>query len=275
MLISIVYTLQSRTETLLPPELGRANYAEMLGHLSRLDAALGSAIHDGDGPKPLTCSGILNGKANREGLPIHAGEPYYLRVTGLRPEVSAALVRCLLESPPASWHLHGHTFDFVHATAEAQAHGWAGRSTFEGLAAARMLAAEQPPRRATLDFASPTAFKSGGITVAIPTPDLVFGSLVDRWNAFSPVVLSPEVRRFGAEKVVVSRYKLESRPVAQKSSTQGQNALRIGGVGSVTYTALGGDRYWLSTLQMLADFALYSGVGVQTANGMGQTRRLD
>jgi CRISPR/Cas system endoribonuclease Cas6 (RAMP superfamily) len=28
-------------------------------------------------------------------------------------------------------------------------------------------------------------------------------------------------------------------------------------------------------LQMLADFALYSGAGVQSATGMGQVRRLD
>ena len=101
----------------------------------------------------------------------------------------------------------------------------------------------------------------------LPLPDLVFGSLVDRWNSFSPVVLSPEMRRFGAERLAVSRYRLQSRPVTQK-----QGALRIGGVGRVTYTALGGDRYWLALLQMLAEFARYSGVGVQTATGMGQAR---
>jgi CRISPR/Cas system endoribonuclease Cas6 (RAMP superfamily) len=49
----------------------------------------------------------------------------------------------------------------------------------------------------------------------------------------------------------------------------------IGGVGRATYTALGGDRYWLATMQMLADFALYSGVGVKTTIGLGQVRRVD
>jgi len=48
----------------------------------------------------------------------------------------------------------------------------------------------------------------------------------------------------------------------------------IGGIGRATYSALGGDRYWLATMQMLADFAFYSGVGVKTTSGMGQVRRV-
>lgn len=127
-----------------------------------------------------------------------------------------------------------------------------------------------PPRQVTLEFASPTAFKSAGLTVPVPMPNLVFGSLVERWNAFSPVTLSPEMRRFGEEMVALSRYRLESRVVEQKN-----NALRIGGVGQATYVAVAADRYWLAVLQMLADFALYSGVGVQTATGMGQVRRVE
>ncbi|RIK35422.1 MAG: CRISPR-associated protein Cas6, partial [Chloroflexi bacterium] len=47
------------------------------------------------------------------------------------------------------------------------------------------------------------------------------------------------------------------------------------GVGQATYVAVAADRYWLAVLQMLADFALYSGVGVQTATGMGQVRRVE
>jgi CRISPR-associated endoribonuclease Cas6 len=41
----------------------------------------------------------------------------------------------------------------------------------------------------------------------------------------------------------------------------------------MTYRALGADRYWLGVINLLADFAFYSGVGVQTTTGMGQVRR--
>lgn len=59
MLIAIVLTLTSPTDAILPAHLGRANYAATLAALQRLDPALGPALHDGEGPKPLTCSGLL------------------------------------------------------------------------------------------------------------------------------------------------------------------------------------------------------------------------
>lgn len=269
MLIAIVLTLESDTPASLPSHLGRANYAAVLARLNDVAPGMGERVHQGDGPKPITCSSILNGRAGRDGLSIAPGQPYYIRVTGLTGEVSQALRNGLLDARPAVWELDRHPFRVTAATADPDTHGWAGQSSYESLAAHQMLQAGRPANGATLDFASPTAFKSGGMQLPVPLPDLVFGSLVERWNAFSPVVLSPEVRRFGAEMVAISRYKLESRPVEQKNQ-----ALRIGAVGQVTYRALGGDRYWLGTLQMLADFALFSGVGVQTATGMGQVRRV-
>jgi CRISPR-associated endoribonuclease Cas6 len=79
-----------------------------------------------------------------------------------------------------------------------------------------------------------------------------------------------DLRRYGEEQMAISRYRLQSRPVDQK-----QGALRIGAVGRVTYTSLRQDRYWQGVMGLLADFALYSGVGVQTTTGMGQTRRIE
>ncbi len=268
MLISLVLTLETDRPVTLPGHLGRANYAAVLARLAQVDAALAARIHDEDGPKPLTCSSILNARGNRDGLSLQPGQPYFLHITGLTPSVSQALHAGLIEDPPAVWELDRHPFRIVRATADPAEDGWAGVESYEGLASQAMFQQGSPARTVTLDFVSPTAFKSSGLTVPVPLPGLVFGSLVDRWNAFSPVVLSPEMRRFGEEVMVISRYRLRSLPVAQKSG-----GLRIGGVGQVTYRAMTGDRYWLATMQMLADFARFSGVGVQTATGMGQTRR--
>ncbi|MFN8493511.1 MAG: CRISPR system precrRNA processing endoribonuclease RAMP protein Cas6 [Caldilineaceae bacterium] len=269
MLISIVLTLRSDTDVTLPTQVGRANYAATLAALNRVDPALVTALHDNDGPKPLTCSDVLNAPANRDGMVLHANQPYTVRITGLTAPVSGALEQALLRTPPTTWELDHQGFQVAAVTCDAAANPWTGRTTYETLAATQLLRSDKLPRQATLDFASPTAFKSGGMTVPVPLPNLVFGSLVERWNQFSPITLSPEMRRFGEEMVAISRYRLESRPVGGK-----QGGLRIGGVGQVTYTAVGGDRYWLGLLNMLADFALYSGVGVQTTTGMGQVRRV-
>jgi CRISPR-associated endoribonuclease Cas6 len=188
--------------------------------------------------------------------------------------VSQGLQQMLIHDPPATWELDHHAFEVVETICDAARHPWSGTSSYETLAAAQLLRGDALPRQVTLDFASPTAFKSKEMHIPVPMPALVFGSLVERWNSFSPVTVSPELRRFGDERVAISRYKLESRPVPSKPGA-GKGGLRMGGVGRVTYTALGGDRYWLGLLHMLAAFALYSGVGVQTSVGMGQVRVVD
>ena len=274
MLIAITLHLQLHDSVehpvVLPAHLGRANYAATLARLNQVDPALGALVHDGDGPKAVTCSSILNGRPTKEGLAVQPATTYFVRITGLDPRVSAGLQAGLLVDRPTTWELDGRSFQVLDAVCQADRDPWSGTITYEELAARQLTAPGRAAKRTTLHFAAPTAFKSAGKTIPIPLPGLVFGSLVERWNSFSPVTLSPEMRRFGEEMVAISRYRLESRPVAQK-----QGALRMGGVGQVTYVALGGDRYWHGVMQMLADFALFSGVGVQTATGMGQCRRTD
>ncbi len=268
MLISIVLTLVSPTVKTLPGFLGRANYAATLSRLSEVDPALARRIHDVDGPKPLTCSGLLGVYRGAKSVTVEPEKPVQVRVTGLISEVSEALMRALLEESPKTWELENHRFIVQEVVCDAGRHPWSGRTSYELLAATQLTRLETLDRQVTLEFTSPTAFKSKEMTMPVPLPGLVFGSLVERWNAFSPVALSPEMRRYGEEVMAISRYRLESFPVVSKDGAQ-----RIGGVGSVTYRALTNDRYWLSLMNMLADFAFYSGVGAQTATGMGQVRR--
>lgn len=265
MLIAIQLTLESESDVTLPSHLGRANYAETLRRLGEADESLAARIHDGNGPKPITCSGLLNAPFNREDTVIEKGKPYYARITGLTQEVSQLIESTLLATPPDRWELDHHVLRVSEVVCDAESNPWTGRTGYAELASAQVSAARLE-RRVAMRFASPTAFKSGGMTAPVPLPGLVFGSLVDRWNAFSPIELNPETRRFGEEMIAISRYKLQSRPVRQKNG-----ALRMGGVGEVTYAALGADRYWLGVMHMLAAYALYSGVGVQTTTGMGQT----
>jgi CRISPR-associated endoribonuclease Cas6 len=282
MLISLVLTLTPETPAALPPELGRAVYAETLARLAAADPALAEQIHTGDGPKPLTCSGLIpaerpgpdeGGRNPLDSLAVRSGGRYYVRITGLTERASRALVVTLLDQPPPHWNLHGQTFQVLEAICDRARHAWTGQTSCEELAAGALARGERSehwPRTITLEFASPTAFKSQEMQVPVPMPGLVFGSLVERWNAFSPVALDPDLRRFAEEHVAISRYRLESKPVPTKSG-----ALRIGGVGQVMYTLLDDDRYAAAALNILADFALFSGVGVQTATGMGQCRRVN
>lgn len=82
--------------------------------------------------------------------------------------------------------------------------------------------------------------------------------------------LDPQMRQSGSEAIAVSRYRIESVVADQKDG-----GLRIGRVGQTTYRATSSDLYFKCVMQMLAGFALYSGIGVQTATGMGQARRIE
>jgi CRISPR-associated endoribonuclease Cas6 len=268
MLIAILLILTAEHDAVLPAHLGRANYAETLKRIGQLDAALATQIHEGEGPKPLTCSSLLSLKRPDEQLVITRGQQLRLRITGLTTAVSQALLAGLLQDQPSHWQLHEQQFTVNSVFCDPQQDPWAGQTTYEELASGQLLQGT-PPRQVTLEFASPTAFKSGGLTMPFPLPGLVFGSLVERWNTFSPITLAPEMRRYGEEMIAISRYRMESRVVEQKNQ-----GIRIGGVGRVTYVATGGDRYWQGVMNMLANFARYSGVGVQTATGMGQVRRV-
>jgi len=270
MLISAVLTFTTLRRGVLPAALGRAIYTEVMRQIDRQDPAMARQLHAWNGPVPLTCS-TLNGPRRRGAdLQLGPGESYEIHLTGIVEPVSQLLHAFLLEEPETTWTIHNHPFELQSVTCDSSGHPWAGVAGYQQLAADHLLATGNPGKRVTLRFDSPTSFKSSGMQVPVPMPDLVFGSLVDRWNQFSPIPLSDEMRDFSRTCIAVSRYQLRTIPVPQKN-----RSFRIGAVGEVTYTALAGDRYWHGAMQMLADFAKFSGVGVQTTNGMGQVRRSD
>ena len=91
MLTSIVVPLTSVEDATLPHHLGRGNYAALLSEINTVAPKLAKQIHDSDGPKPVTCSGLLNATTDRSGTHIKAGARYFCRVTSLTPATSQAL----------------------------------------------------------------------------------------------------------------------------------------------------------------------------------------
>jgi CRISPR-associated endoribonuclease Cas6 len=192
-----------------------------------------------------------------------------LRFTALTAPVSAAFQRNTEAggawAAGATLSLAGSEF---RVEADARPNPWAAAATYEALSAPWLLGRATPDQRLSLRFSSPTTFKSAERHVPVPLPQWVWGSLLEKWNAFAPVALPPEARRFAEECLALTAYQLQTRMVPLK-----EGGLRAGAVGWTRYTALNRDRYWLSVIHLLADFALYAGVGVGAAMGLGQCRR--
>lgn len=267
-LISLLLTLRplttDRAAQSLPTWWGRAAHALLLQSIAARSPELAAALHEGSGPRPFTASTLMGrmqeGKLDPEGV-------YRLRFTGLTQPVSDAL-RAATESGGALAAGATVMLDFQPfrvETAQTDGHLWAGQESYTGLAAASL--AGEAPRRLELLLVSPTSFKSAGKQVPLPLPGLVFGSLLERWNAFSPLAFPGEAKRYAEECLAVTRYRLRTRPVPVKN-----DAHRIGALGQITYVALTYDRYWMAVLRTLARFARYGGVGAGTAAGQGQAR---
>jgi len=276
------------------PWLGRAAQQLLLKVVAEQDPALAAELHDGPAPegeeaptpdqnprsqvRPYTVSTLLGHFL--KGQPDPQAR-YALRLTAFRAEVAQTL---LTATQPGGAFSPGTRLEldflpFVVETVqpavaspieiENPASPWAAVTSYQALGAPFLLAGENAPRRLSLQLTSPTVFKSAGKHVPFPTPELVFGSLLERWNAWAPLAFPPEVKRYAAECLAVSRYDLKTRPVPQKSG-----GLRVGAVGAVTFTALSYDRYWMSVLATLAEFSRFAGLGAGTAQGLGQCRRV-
>lgn len=271
MLTALVLQFTRDAPAELPRDLGRASHALFLRLMSEHDAALADALHRDDDIKPFTCSNVFGGRRRAESLAVAPGDALWIRYTGLTAPVSQFLsaLSVRAQSSRLSIELDGVPFRATGAVLDASVHPYAGSAAYEQLSAPYLLARNTPAVRLDLRFVSPTAFKAKGQNLPLPLPGSVFGSLLDKWNAFAPIAMPDETRRFAEECMAISQYHARTRMVRGKHGN-----VQIGFVGSARFVATNKDRYWLSLMNVLADFAFYAGVGRLTTQGMGQARRL-
>lgn len=272
-LLSLVLTLRPAAappaERPLPVWWARAAHALLLRVVRQYDPSLAEQLHEGSETRPFTASSLLG--SFPQGSLDPAGD-YSLRFTSLQPALTDILLNSLQPAAPLAVNslveLDDLPFQVTAAHTTPTGHPWARTASYAELAGAWLVNPQPPPRHITLQFTSPTAFHSQERQQPLPLPELLFNSLLERWNAFATLSFPAETRRFAAECLALSRFKLESRSVPLK-----RGALRIGAVGLASYIALKQDRYWLGVLHTLAEFALFSGVGQGVSAGMGQCRK--
>lgn len=260
--------LPGAADTPAPPWWGRAVHAMWLDVIAQTDPVLARALHDGSELRPYTLSSLMGRFPQGR---IAVDETYRLRITTLQREISQMLADALASGPLAPGRVitldyHGFRVEQVDAADGL----WTGKEDYQRLAAAALARDAAPERRIVLRFASPTTFRSRRRHLPVPLPELVFGSLLQRWNAFAPMAFPDATRRYAEESLAISRYELRTRTVGMKN--QGK---RPGAVGVVRYVTLNYDRYWMGVMTTLAAFARFGGVGASVTLGMGQCRRED
>lgn len=122
-------------------------------------------------------------------------------------------------------------------------------------------------RRAELTFLSPTLFTRSGRWIPLPDPDLIYRSLLRRWNQYAPAPFHEPVVKELLDAVVLTAHDIATRPVALSRGN------RIGFTGQATVTLLGDPSpEATAAFSALTRFAAVAGIGAQTTHGLGYVR---
>ncbi|MFN8673091.1 MAG: CRISPR system precrRNA processing endoribonuclease RAMP protein Cas6 [Candidatus Sericytochromatia bacterium] len=115
---------------------------------------------------------------------------------------------------------------------------------------------------------TPIFFKKGENFSILPTPIDFFGSLLRSWNTFSTYKIDIDILNLIEKNVFVTSVDLQT-----KDFTIGKDISFIGTFGVIEFKTNNKDEDFLKKLNILSDFAFFSGVGAKTTMGMGQVFR--
>ncbi len=260
--------LHALSDGTLPQTQGHYAHPAFLDLVQQVDPKLAAALHDANARKPFTLSQLHGLPMPRQGeAHVRAGHECWLRVTLAGEALFGTFIHRFLhgEARPAI-RLGEVTFGVSEVLTTPGSHPWAGYTTDEAL-----LAEARVEDTIALAFASPFSFGLGDNRAEImPRPELLFGGLHKKWTAWCglPLPAQPD-RDWLREHVLVSEWRVRSRMLRYGLQPQ------IGSEGEALFRLFDADEATQRTLNALADFAFFAGVGRKTTQGMGQIRRLD
>jgi CRISPR-associated endoribonuclease Cas6 len=229
------------------------NYSFFLDLIRKVNPDLANELHEMPGLKPVTVS------------PLWGKIRPWIRFTFLQETVFSNFAHSLLNfEPEYSFPLGNHEYKVLTLSTNNNSSPWVRFDEFQNIWEHSSL-----DRKVPMGFRSPTGFRSNGRNVLFPQTDLVFGSLITRWNAYSETVIDNSVVDELLSNVFVSQHTIRTQLLEFGSYRQ------VGFIGKCTFELPGkSSENAIRCMNALADFALFAGVGAKTTMGMGQTEKL-
>lgn len=240
---------------------GQRLNAVFLDLVREADEALSARLHDMKPPKPYTVSTLM-GEMESLGqgrLRLGAGKCYTLRFTMLEESLARLWVEEILPGMEGRPLRLGEAELIVAGTR-------AGAVDADDLYRECIVQRKPPPRKLTLRFVTPTAFRSGGRNMLFPLPRLVWQSANRAWSAISRVDLGTNLHELAERYVQPSRFSLSTHIL------HFDRFRHVGVVGRCEYILGTEDEDLRRAMHLLARFCEYSGLGMKTTMGMGQVR---
>jgi CRISPR-associated endoribonuclease Cas6 len=281
-----------------PTWWGHAALEMFLRTVTVFDQSLGHKLGKGEHVSPFTLSTLLASPDRVVDFPPVSSDLYLLRITTLNAALSDILWRAVqpgsLLGPGSLVEIDRFIFKIQAALTEPEdlksvnqdlnkdiPKAWLSSQT---CAALKTNAAEMKHDKARLgfDLISPTCFKindrpagSKARFMPLPLPRYVFLNLLNQWESTvaeaykyklgkkESIRLANDIQR----SAVVTSFKIRS------SLARGiKGGSRTGAVGKIKYEVFGCSAEQLEMLYVLSEFALFSGIGVNTTMGLGQVR---
>jgi CRISPR-associated endoribonuclease Cas6 len=249
MLINSTFTLTVPTSTILPRPYG----LELIKQLhQKLNLEMGNEIIPS-----VSYSGITGYYiSSRDFITFHPEEFYQLSLSGLNETSAKAISHLELGE---SLEFLGAKFNIINREDEI--------NSYEELYTTLVGNEPESVRNYELQFISPTAFSQAGSNLPLPLPTLMFRSWLERWNNFAPVYLGgDELIAYLSNAVVIKNHKIQTR------SYQLYKGYVNGFIGDVTLQVLNrADPLLANVANLLVQYARFTGTGIKTRLGMGQT----
>lgn len=249
MLIRSTWTLKVSEPTVLP----RSYNLELVKDLHhRIGLETGS-----EKIPSVTYSGLMGiCSASRDFLTFAPDEFYQLSICGLREMSSKAIASLDLSSGLA---FLGAKFELCDRQDEI--------TSYEELYTTLVANEPEPIHRFNLQFITPTAFAQNRNHLPLPLPSLMFRSWLERWNEFAPIYLGgDELIAYLEGAVVIKSHQIKTR------SFQLPRGYINGFVGNVNLQiSYRIDALLVNVAHLLIQYSQYSGTGIKTRLGMGQT----
>jgi CRISPR-associated endoribonuclease Cas6 len=306
-LYALLLRIRPLQQGTLMPFSGELVHAAFLTWLASAAPDVAMWLHEGQKRRLFTCSSLHFPRpaqrfvhAERENihLPLDPEKTYTLRLTLLLDDLFPLFYNALMSvhvsqmSSSAPFLRLGKQLFLLEElilTAEGGS-GWTGFTSLSTLV--EQVKGQRPgaPSTLTLEFATLTTFSRGmgkktygNYAALFPAPDLVFSSLLRRWEDIATPDLAPLIQRERIEQylqddgVIVADYELNVHRVHFSTHVQ------RGFLGTCTYQLRGGDEKsddpqmpltLRQQIALLAQLSFYTGIGYKTAMGLGQSRLL-
>lgn len=259
MLATITFTLESHDSGSLPEFPGRFLHAAVFSLISSIDEEAGDYWHDMPGIKPFTVR--LDYQQRRRNHVVQEGDILFLRINvwhrdlwcilaeiseSMRVQIGplqATIIDVHCEAPFGLPLREENIFDLVQRRLEAKS-----------------------ARKIEFEFLTPTMFNGTHGDITFPTAELIFASIVDKWNTgdVEDTLDKPRIKEL-CDRIILTDWSGHTKRVYF-----GRDRGYTGFIGNFTFnlSKLSAEENQLITV--LALFGQHSGIGRLSSQGLGQ-----